>query len=787
MWLDENGLAHLTVDTLTARQRMVIYEMLISKIRSVNGQLWVSAANGTIAKVVERENDFEITLEDDNMFMVGDYMRCQVFSGADFRSYWVEISGVDGGRLYVAKSEFGEVLPQEGDDVILCGSKNVGRQNAIHISATEDGQPRISLYNGIATKDLKGCLRTQLGNLDNIEDDVLNPQGDGLYSDNAYLKGEFILKNSGKSVDTLFAITEEGIKASVEQTQGEAIKGKTLLYNASFIDGLKGWLTSNEDNTYFSGNSLLFTSGSMLAQSVTVSNEPIYDNVFFVNIKNGWIKQSNLYFINKPKFEADKQYPLFFSTNIRCNESGILNVYLTNIEASNANTFIGYSDDEYFDSDYIFVNLANNNTSYALQLSEFGSISAGDKIAVKIGKEPKLFNLTQGYEIPLTDWREEQISDDYVILSEPCNLIYTGGVNKSATFITLDIDGLTWNGQGDFYLSFSGDADFYGFTIFTEKTEVRHQTLFEQTDKLIKISAQNFDSNGNVLESSSITTTAKMNAAISEKFNEDGSLKNTAGIVTSTDLENMDLVDNEQLQGQLSKYVETESFAGLFAAAVEDDGNVVKTSTLAAYVKEDDLGNLVSQIDIEADQINLTGYNINVDAANFKVREDGSIEAKNALFNGFVQKGTYYITDENKLGFFTVDELNQNNWSAEIGTLSPIIVLKFTEANKKYIRFKLPGYDIRTSTAATLTLEALAYIRSFIGSDIFVYNYTENECRFDFVDSTGENVVGVYPIKKGEFIQFRCNFDYWSTSKWQGEFIYWEVVHTGKAIPIANN
>lgn len=414
MWLDDNGLAHLTVDTLTARQRMVIYEMLISKIRSVNGQLWVSAANGTIAKVVERENDFEITLEDDNTFMVGDYMRCQVFSGADFRNYWIEISGVNGGRLYVAKSEFGEVLPQEGDDVILCGSKRVGRQNAIHISATEDGQPRISLYNGIATKDLKGCLRTQLGNLDNIEDDVLNPQGDGLYSDNAYLKGEFILKNRGESVDTLFAITEGGIKASVEQTQAEAIKGKTLLYNASFIDGLKGWMTSNTDSTYFSGTSLLFASGSMLAQSVTVSNEPVYDNVFFVNIKNGWIKQSNLYFVNKPEFEADNAYPLFFSTNIRCNVAGTL--------------------------------------------------------VVKVGDKE----------------------------------IYNAEIPQSDKFVTIDVDKLTWDGQGDFYLSFSGEADFYGLTIFTEKTEVRHKAIFEVEAGLSKFAQQNISNDGNILQESGL-------------------------------------------------------------------------------------------------------------------------------------------------------------------------------------------------------------------------------------------------------------------------------------------
>lgn len=508
MWLDENGLSYLTVDVLTARQRMVIYEMLVEKSRSVNGGLWVSSANGRISDVVDNVDNYEIYFEDINTFVKGDYMRCQVYTGADMKSYWVEVSSVDGGVVLVSKDEFApyNTLPQIGDDVFLCGSKNVNRQNAIHISATEDGQPRISIYNGISTKGLDGCLRTQLGNLDNINDDVLKPQGDGLYSDNAYLKGEFVLKNSGKSVDTMFAVTEEGIKASVEQTQNEAIKGKTLLYNASFTKGLDGWLTSNS-GTMFNNGTLLFSNNSMI-QSVNLSNEPIYDNVFFVNIKNGWIKQSNLNFINKPEFDSTKEYPLFFSTNIRCNEGGVLNVYLTNIEASNANAFIGYSNAEYVEGDYIYINLANN-TSYGLQLSEFGGIRQRDKIAVEIGEEPKLFNLTTGVEIPITDWRDEQIDVGDVILSEPCNLIYTGTVNKSEAFTSLDVENLSWNGQGDLYLSFTGDADFYGLTIFTDKTEVRHKTFFEQSDRLIAFGAQALNKDGTIKEESGIVVQSK--------------------------------------------------------------------------------------------------------------------------------------------------------------------------------------------------------------------------------------------------------------------------------------
>ena len=730
MWLDENGLSYLTVDVLTARQRMVIYEMLISKIRSVNGQLWVSAANGTIAKVVERDNDFEITLEDDNAFLVGDYMRCQVFSSAESRSYWVEITAVDGDRVYVEKSEFDGVLPQEGDDVILCGSKNDGRQNAIHISATDDGQPKISLYNGISTKNLDGCLRTRLGNLNGIKDSYFEEagvkvQGDGLYSDNAYLKGEFFVKSRGKSVDTLFAVTEEGIKASVEQTQTEAIKGKTLLYNASFTKRFDGWLTSNTDSTYFSGTSLLFASGSMLSQSVSISNEPIYDNVFFVNIKNGWIKQSNLNFINKPVFDSTKEYPLFFSTNIRCNESGVLNVYLTNIEANKANTFIGYSDDEYVDGDYISVNLANNTTC-ALQLSEFGSIAQGDKIAVKVGEEPQLFNLTNGQEIPITDWREEQFDEGYVELAEPCNLIYTGRVNKSATFITLDIDGLIWSGQGDFHLSFSGEADFYGLTIYTDKTEVRNRTFFDMSDRLINFGAQ--------------------------QLNADGTISKESGIVV-------------QPEG-----------AGLYSKG--EDG---KQSLIATY----EGGKVV----LEGEKIQLKG-NLTTDG-NFKVREDGSIEARNGAFNGYLISLPIKITKDNYQEFF--DAPYNAAWMSMKPVLSECIVLQYSSAihNNSSVYgtlLTLPSISFLDVNSPDYVLDL---VRSFIGKTITIYNNTEDDgVQVEFHGNNHISDKERYTFEPNGFASFLCKLTarkYNTGDEISKEYVYWEKVSEGIMKTYNNN
>lgn len=416
LWLDENGKSNLTVDSITARETFRVFEMLVTKLRAVNGGLFVSAANGTIKEVVDGGEYYDIILENDNTFIAGDYMRCQVMSGLKMMDYWVEVESTSGNACRVLKSEFGDASPFIGQDVVLDGSKNVNRQSAIYITANEGGLPRIEVLNGISTKNHDGCLRTRLGSLEDVYDSVFGGKlnGYGLYSDNVYLKGDFILRNRDTNVETVFEIQDGKIKGGIAQTQSESIRGKSFLYNASFIKGLDGWLTSNEENVYFSGEALLFDSSSLLYQSVSISSEPIYENVFFVTINNGWIKQSNLYFVNKPEFETDKQYPLNFSCNIRCATTGTL--------------------------------------------------------LVKVGE----------------------------------NILFEQEIQPSDDFIPIDVDNLTWNGQGDFYLEFTGVADFYGLTIFTEKTEVRHKTFFDMSDRLIEFGAQQLDESGNVSAESGI-------------------------------------------------------------------------------------------------------------------------------------------------------------------------------------------------------------------------------------------------------------------------------------------
>lgn len=424
LWLDENGKSNLTVDNLTARETFRVFEMLVTKLRAVNGGLFVSAANGTIKEVVDSGEYYDIILENDNTFVAGDYMRCQVMSGLKLMDYWVEVASTNGKTCRVLKSEFGSAMPLVGQDVVLDGSKNKGRQNAIHISATEDGQPRIDILNEIATKSHDNCLCARLGNLDGIYDELFGenqPHGDGLYSDNAYLKGEFIVKSRNESVDTMFAVQEGKIQSSVASLQDEAIRGKTFLKNASFAEGLRYWVSSNEDSLYMLDDSVLFEGNSAVYDSVNVSDKPIFDDIHLLTINNGSIRQARYNFVDDAsEYDNEKEYPLVFSVNARVRVDGTL--------------------------------------------------------VVKVG----------GKEI---------VRKDLTVNEE---------------FVTIDVNS-TWYGTGDFSMSFSGVADFYGICLYTETTEKKYRTFFEQSDRLIKFGATELNPDGTVSAESGIMTKPKGN------------------------------------------------------------------------------------------------------------------------------------------------------------------------------------------------------------------------------------------------------------------------------------
>jgi hypothetical protein len=526
LWKDDNGLANLTLDKLTVRQTMSVMELLINKVRSVGGQMIVSAANGKIKNVTQSGTNYVITFETENTFVAHDLMRCSTFTGTALKSYWVEIASADGNAVTVPVSEFSGQVPAVGDECVLMGNTtNTLRQNLISIAATEDGQPRVDVLDGVHTKNFNGCLRARLGNLDGINDSWFpadnQPHGDGLYADNAYLRGTFLLV-TGEDIRTKFEITEGLIESTVNSVRQDFMGDKGFLNNATFGEGMNKWDTTNEAVFFLVGNKWIWLNDNIYSKKGDFAAVRKDDGRTAVFIKNKYIQQSNANLRSKPDFVTNSEgkkepHPVYLSFFYRCQTAGTLTATFENVDKTG------------------FVN--------------FDSMIIEKDIAV-----------TEGYQ----------------------------------QFVG---DGL-WNGTGDFKLSFTGEIYLYMLILTTDRVEAlkyQYQTLFEQSDKLIRIAAENFDVNGNILQGSQIVTKADMNLIASGLYGEDGSLVEGAGLITKSNV------------------------AALFA--IGEDG------TLQSFI-----GASTDGVKIKADSITLEGL---VTAnQNFRILADGSIETKNAKISG---------------------------------------------------------------------------------------------------------------------------------------------------------
>lgn len=219
---------NLELDNVTVRKAITTFEMVIAKLRAVNGGLVVSSANGSVKSVSETTGDptyYVLGIEGDMTFIADDLIRCQVFTAGRVKHYWVPIEQINGDSILLLKSGFPSgVTPAVGDELVQMGNRtDANRQGVLYLTASEDGRPRFSVLDGINSPSLDGRNNTVLGCLDGITDTDLpadfQPSGHGLYSMNVFLKGVFILRN-GKSIDQ--ALTELS-------TQIEAVPGQISL------------------------------------------------------------------------------------------------------------------------------------------------------------------------------------------------------------------------------------------------------------------------------------------------------------------------------------------------------------------------------------------------------------------------------------------------------------------------------------------------------------------------------------------------------------------------------
>lgn len=643
LWM-EDALSHLTIDKLTVRQVMVVLELLIEKVRSVGGQLCVSAANGKIKTAVLEDGYWKITFEQDNSFQAHDLMRCATFTGGNLKGYWVEVAGVEGDSILVPEGEFGASLPEAGDECVLMGNtENPLRQNLILISATEDGQPRVDVMDGVKAKNFTGCLRARLGNLDGISDDWFpadnQPHGNGLYSDNAYLRGTFLLV-TGEDIKTKFEIVEGRITSAVTALRNDFATEKGYLNNPAFDDGLEKWNTENETVFFLAGNRWIWANNNVLTRKGDGASVTVDDGRTVVRIRNKYIlqKRANLKSIPSMPVNGDGEkeaVPVYLSFFYRCAKAGTLRV-------------------EFLDVD---------KTGFA----NFNSLEVEEELSA-----------TDGY-------------------------------------VQYTCSGL-WNGTGDFKLSFTGDIYLYMLVLSTDKVESlahRYRTLFEQSERLVKITAAVFDRDENMLE-------------------ETGLVVKPEG-------------------------------AGIYAQ--DADG---KLALIGVSVDETDAdGNRISVVKLTGDHIKLEGL---VTAnENFKILEDGSIEAKNGKFTGEIDADTGKIggfsisygrigidKDGGGNGMFLYDSMigfNGDEMQALIGCYNDLgsdILGRFVNTQSDY----LPNYGLVFSVQNSLSNRNYA----FVGTGDGILKGVVEGFRLNWIEFSQAKEAKYINLNRGKYVEICGNY-----------------------------
>lgn len=544
--LDEDLLSHLIVDKITVRRVMNVFELLINKVRSVGGQICVSAANGKIKTVREQGDYWHITFEQENTFVAHDLMRCQVFTGTSQKAYWVEVAGIANGGILVEKSEFETAQPEEGDECVLMGNtETANRQNLVLISASEDGHPRVDVLDGVNAKNFDHALRARLGNLNDIKDDRFpldnQPKGNGLYADNVYLRGTFLL-STGEDIKTKLEITEGKVQSAIDSVRNDFLSEKGYLNNPTFASGLEKWNSENETVFFLVGNKWVWANGAALSKKGDGASVVTDMGRKVVRIRNKYIlqKHGNLRYV--PTFptndEGQKEaLPVYLTFFYRCAKVGTLKVRFENVD----------------------------KTGFA----NFNSMEISEEIAE-----------TEGY------------------------VQYTG-------------NGL-WNGTGDFRLEFDGDIYMYMLVLSTDKIEAltyKYKTLFEQSERLVKISAAVYDKDERALEETGLIVTSKVSGLYA--IDVDGNLKSFVGagqdgvkikasniqlegLVTAN--ENFKILEDGSIEAKNGK------FTGEINASNGNIGNLVISSDNLHYGNIDDWTTEEQKTLISASQIRLQNY-----------------------------------------------------------------------------------------------------------------------------------------------------------------------------------
>lgn len=325
----------LEIDDIVARGTMRVYEFIISQLLGMNGSHMVT----DMMRVDHIDPETHtIFLDTDggvlyNPFRAGDLLMVQQFSQGDtiIKQYQLQVETASVGNTADGENRLdritytnfvGDVSTVAARDVLtrVDSATDSDRKGTIKMTSVESGSPYIDVIYGMLT-DPDNSLRLRLGRLTGIITYLWGQlSGYGLYSDNAYLTGEFRLRN-GKDVRTQFDILEGKIQSAMQSLVNTFQEEDNYLSNATFKDELRDWTPADTGAMYMVGDGLLDIVSGYYSDKEKVAEAVEYDGRLMLRIKDSSIVQANAS-IRKPENLEDNK--LYLTVKYRCEEPGTL-------------------------------------------------------------------------------------------------------------------------------------------------------------------------------------------------------------------------------------------------------------------------------------------------------------------------------------------------------------------------------------------------------------------------------------------------------------------------------
>ena len=650
-----DGGTSFTVDDLTVRGTMNVFELLIHQIRATNGSLFVSNTGKIISASLDSGGSTNYTLHFDtgssygHSFVIGDLVRAQRFvpstngSGSQVFKSDLHIISVNGTGSAVGVLT-GSDAPQPGYEYVRIGNSNPAsssRQGSIYLTSDDDNAPFIDVVDEITAHsqfNTAGKTKVRMGKLSGITTTTFGTLPDyGFYaSGSAFLEGS-INATAGKIGG--FGIDITTISSS---------NGKLILSSSGIISG---------SDVHFTGGRI----GGFQIDEHSLTTEGVAIN-----------DASQALFINTSKFDVDHDGNI---TASNVSMSG-------NIEALTG-TIGGFTIDAHsITTDGVEINKFGESTfinTNAFKVDHDGNITAsnvdltgkitatsgefsGDIIATHINTDSGSIG---GFTITPTAISSSNLvlsssstATDLIISTSKFQVDGDGGITASAANITGDIvaNTITANTSGQI-----GGFNIDGHSITTTGVEINisTQTTFINTnafkvDHAGNITASNVDLTGKITATSGEFSGDVIATHINTTSGSIGGFTITPTAISSSHL----VLSSSATAGDFLISASNFNVKGngeLTASSVDLSGKITATS------------GEVGGFTIDGHSITTTGAEINdatqgtfINTTAFKVDHAGNITASNVSMSGNVEAGT------GKIGGFTIDGHSLTTTGVEI-------------------------------------------------------------------------------------------------------------------------